>query len=222
MIKKIVVGNYRTNCYIIGIGKKECIIIDPGANGELIEKEIINIGLSPKLIIFTHGHLDHINAADYLIDTFSKSDKQLPIAASKKDSQYFGSKAKELHRLTFNKIGFKNDHIFECLYSNIPELDFYLSDGDTIEGTDFQILETPGHTPGSISIYSKINNVIFTGDCVMIDGIGRTDLPGGDYSLQESSIYNVILKQDDETQLMAGHGRTGIVKDFKTHHNSNN
>lgn len=218
MVKRVVVGSFSTNCYLLSLEGNKCIIIDPGDDGEKIERAVKDLDLKPVMILCTHGHLDHIGAADYLIDVFSTDEGLLPLAAAKKEKPFFGPDAKNLHKESFMRLGL-NEFVFESMYTTIPKLDIELEPGDVIEGTDFKVLETPGHTEGSISFVSKKTKTLFSGDCVMANGVGRTDLPGGNWEKQEDSIYNVIFKQQNDFQLFPGHGPSSTIERIKNNNN---
>ncbi|MFX1275883.1 MAG: MBL fold metallo-hydrolase [Promethearchaeota archaeon] len=199
ILKKLVVGHLGTNCYIFGSDKK-IVIIDPGADPKTIIEVVENLGNDVKVtgVILTHGHFDHSMKAGRIIKHFNT-----PLMYSKKDSMHYGID---------------------------KEADKWLEEGDTIilDDINLNILETPGHTPGSISLYTKdvknvddnhIDGIIFTGDLIFRRSIGRTDFPGGDQLQLFSSIKNKIMYNPDLTDnflILSGHmGTTTIGEERK-------
>ena len=189
ILKKLIVGNLGTNCYIFGSNNK-IIVIDPGAEPKAIIEVIENLDQDVDVIgvVLTHGHFDHSQKAGRIIRHFNA-----PLMYCKKDVGH---------------ISIKRD------------ADRWLAEGDTIELDDItlHILETPGHTPGSISLYTndikevngqKCDGIIFTGDLIFRRSVGRTDFPGGDQELLFSSIKNKIMNNPevitDGFLLFSGH-----------------
>lgn len=200
ILKKLVVGSYGTNCYIFG-SEKKIVIIDPGADPAAIIGNIESLGEDIEVIavILTHGHFDHTMKAKRIIKHFNA-----PLMYSKKDSFLLG----------INK-----------------EADKWLNEGNTIELDDISlhVLETPGHTPGGISLYTKdvkevndekIDGIIFTGDLIFRRSVGRTDGPGGDQLQLFSSIKNKIMYNSDITDnflILSGHMGTTTVGEERNH-----
>jgi glyoxylase-like metal-dependent hydrolase (beta-lactamase superfamily II) len=191
MVHKIFEGLYafiwqdyrQNNCnsYLIDDGKK--ILIDPGHSHLFnhVEQGLASLRIehsSIDLIIITHAHPDHMEAAFH----FSKPTQ---IAIGKKDYDYLKTYAGS--------------------YYTIPEPDLLLASGDlTVGNLQFRIIDTPGHTPGSICVYWPKQQALFTGDVIFDQGIGRTDLPGGDGKALKESIQKISTL---ETQyLLSGHG----------------
>lgn len=161
-IKNLVVGELETNCYIVmDENAKDCLIIDPGDNADLIGEYIIKNDLKPKYIIATHGHFDHILASMELQLSFdipvSVHKLDIPILKKMKSSASYWLR-REIIEQPPVKTMFIDETTTVTLGSNI-----------------FGIIHTPGHTPGSICLYCKREKTIFTGDLVFADGVGRTD-----------------------------------------------
>jgi len=191
------VGPIEANCYIVFDEQtKECMVIDPGAEGEIICEEIQKNNLSVKYIVNTHGHGDHIGANQYLKE---KTDAQLLI--HEEDAPMLTDPA-------------KNMSVYMGVKINKPAADRYLQDGDVLEigSNKFVVLHTPGHTRGGICLLGK--DVCFTGDTLFQYSIGRTDLPGGSYNAIMSSIENKLLTLDEKITVFPGHGpQTTIGKE---------
>ena len=185
MIKKIVVGGLETNCYIFAdLDTLDAALIDPGSDGNGIKKEIEKYNLNLKCIINTHGHGDHIS---------SNGKFNAPIYIHKLDAYFLRNAELNLSAL----FGFS---------IKSPEASRILEDNDIVNIGDLRlkVLHTPGHTPGSISLLS--DDVIFTGDTLFMNGIGRTDLPHGSEEKITESIKNKLFTLSDKTVVYPGHG----------------
>ncbi|MCM8818312.1 MAG: MBL fold metallo-hydrolase [Candidatus Omnitrophica bacterium] len=194
ILKRIIVGNVFTNCYIIGCEeKKECGIIDPGAEPEKINKIIENEKLKPIMIINTHGHFDHIGGNNFFA---------IPVYIHKDDVDFLKDPDKNLSSI------FSSPYI--CKNKIVD-----LNEGDIIKigKIAIEVLHTPGHTPGSICL--KIDNIFFSGDTVFANGIGRTDFPFGDEEVLFKSIKEKILILPDEIKVYPGHGDITTIKYIK-------
>lgn len=179
------------NCYIVGSeATGEGMVVDPGEDGPAILEKIGQTGLVIKVIVATHGHSDHLGAARMVKEA---TGAQFVIHAAAFSDPMMGA-AEALAELW----GFSFDLP--------PDPDLTLSQGDTISVGDlsFTVLETPGHAPGSISIYG--HGVVFTGDVLARHGIGRTDFPGCSYEQLLESIHTQLLTLPDDTIVLAGHG----------------
>jgi len=188
IFKKLVVGPFASNCYIIGSeSNKEGVIIDPGADAEEILNNVKDLGLDTKFIVLTHGHIDHIGALKEVKD------------ATGAEAAIHTDDAKSL-----------NDHslgrVFGLSYPPPPAPDRLLKGGDSIDIGDLHllVLHTPGHSPGGICLLG--DGVVFSGDTLFNYGIGRTDLPGGSYSQLMNSIHTKLMILPDNTIVYPGHG----------------
>jgi len=194
IIETLKLGSYGANCYIVGSEKsKDVMIIDPGAESSKIKNIIKTKSYNPKFILLTHGHGDHIGGAKDL-----KKEFNIPVYIHKKD----GNMLKD-ERLNFTKMMYKNGITLNA--------DKFLEDGDkiTLDNMKFEVLYTPGHTPGGISIKHK--DIVFTGDTLFKGSIGRTDFPGGSYDQLIKSIKEKLLVLDEKTVVYPGHeGKTTI------------
>ncbi len=182
------VGPIEANCYIVFDESKEALIIDPGAEGQKIFREIEKHGLKVKYIVNTHGHGDHIGANQKL--------KELTGASIL------------IHELDAPMLtdGAKNLSIYLGKNISQPAADKLLKDGDVLEvgKMRFTVLHTPGHTRGGICLLGE--DVCFTGDTLFDGSIGRTDLPGGSYTELINSIKTKLFTLDDKIVVYPGHG----------------
>ncbi len=189
ILKRLVVGSLGTNSYIFGSSKtKEVVVIDPGGDPDKIIKSIEEMGAKPIAVLLTHGHFDHTLKLGKILRYFD-----IPLMFNKKE--------------------------FDSAIYNHKKANNWLKEGDHINIGDItlHVLETPGHSPGSLCFYSKdvkefdklkIDGVIFSGDLIFRRSIGRSDLRGGDPNLLFSSIRNKImynLEFTDNFLLFPGH-----------------
>ncbi len=193
-VKKIIVGPIETNCYLVREqNNQEVLIIDPGGEGGVIADTCNEWGLHPCMVVNTHAHFDHIAGNSYLKKHFPG----LCFATGIHDADSIIDPEKNLGA------GFG-------VTETVPETDRSLQDGDVLEaaGCQFRIMHTPGHTKGSISLISEsgLPEAVFCGDLLFAQGVGRTDLPGGDASQLKDSIRALLAECDDRTQLYPGHG----------------
>jgi len=192
IIDRVVVSPFATNCYIVGSeASKQGIIIDPGDEAEAILGRVADLELDIKLIVLTHGHIDHVGAL--------KAVKE----ASGAEMAIHADDAKSLRGLR----GFLQSVLVPGLsYPVPPPPERLLQDGDSLDVSDlcFKVLHTPGHTPGGICLLGE--GVVFSGDTLFNYGIGRTDLPGGSYHRLMESIRTRLLVLPDNTVVYPGHG----------------
>ncbi len=199
IIDKIVVGQLDVNCYVIYDGSaSEAAVIDPGDEFERIADLLNGKGLIPKYIFFTHAHYDHVCAAGELKGRYGSA---VVMHEDEKDT-YRNTKALCL------SWGFTED--------DFPDPDILVTEGNRIVlGSDtFEVLHTPGHTPGSICLYTE--GTLFTGDTLFRGSVGRTDLAGGDTAKLEGSLKKLISLPPD-TKVYCGHGdETTIGEELRT------
>jgi len=187
--REIVVGALETNCYLVYCEETlECAVVDPGAEAERILPEIYEAGLKPVILINTHGHIDHIGANRDIRDKFG-----IPIYIHAADSQMLG-KIQQLELSLF--LGAKDS----------PPADHFLADGDEVKigKTSLRVIHTPGHSPGSVSLLGT--GFLLSGDTLFMEGVGRTDLPGGSQKQLERSLRERIMVLPDEIVVLPGHG----------------
>ena len=206
MLERIIVGALYVNCYVYFTARKECILIDPGGDAPAILKTLASLNMSPKAMVFTHGHLDHIAAAGEIRDFYKAQEAAVSLAVHKADSAYFGKRAEEKHRQSFASFGVDGAALFESIFSDIPKADIILQEEDSADGFDLKVIHTPGHTKGSICLYSEKKKILFTGDTLFCEGIGRSDLPGGDSKALTNSILKKLYVLPPETRIFPGHG----------------
>jgi len=185
----IVSGIFQVNCYIVYDDKtKKAIIIDPGQEGQKVINKIEKLNLKPELLINTHGHFDHIFSDDVIREKYN-----IPLAIFKDDTQMLLDSNLNFSQHMDNPIVIKNADIIFDKEEEYKETSF----------CKYKIIHTPGHSKGSICIL--IDNILFAGDTVFQNSIGRTDLTGGDYDELIQSLKK-IKKLPIHINICPGHG----------------
>lgn len=217
MVDRIVTGLLNTNTYLFSHWKKGCIIIDPAGNVEEIISHIETKNFRPLAIICTHGHFDHIAGINQLKNHYAAEGIEVPIYIHSGDSAYLGTEGYERHLRDISTLGVEYHSLFHSFLENLPHYDFLLEENDTILDTDLTVIHTPGHTPGGISIYSESDQILFSGDTLFFEGVGRTDLPGGDSELLIESIQQKLFTLPEDTRVFPGHGPYTTIEREKNH-----
>lgn len=188
------------NCFLaINDKTDESIIVDPGSAPERIKRGVEASGTKPVAILLTHGHFDHVDAAEEIA-------KEYDI----KIYTYEGEK-KTLESPSINLSG---DMIFQ---PKTYKADLYLKDEQEVElaGLKFKCLATPGHTPGGCCFYFENEGIIFTGDTLFCGSVGRTDFPGGSMSQLVDSIKTKLMVLPEDTICYPGHESATTIGDEK-------
>ena len=188
-LQKCIVGSVSTNCYLLKNKETgEMLIIDPGDNAGKIEQKILEMQGKPMAILLTHGHFDHILAAEEIRKKYN-----VPIYADQKEE-------KTLQDARINLTAYQgNDYTLKA--------DVYLTDlqVEELAGFSVQMIETPGHTAGSCCYYLKDEDVLFSGDTVFCGSVGRTDFPGSSSAAIVNSLHRLLDALPDETEVYPGH-----------------
>lgn len=188
IIRKLVIGPLSSNCYIVGSeSTHEGMIVDPADEAENILKTVRDLGLKIKVIVLTHGHPDHVGALKPV-----KEATGAEVAAHSGDAEWFQNQPLSM--------------VFGPAYPTPDAPDRRLDEGDVIDIGElrFSIIHTPGHTPGGICLLGQ--GVLFSGDTLFNSGIGRFDLPGGDYDRLLDSLQKKLMPLPEETIVHPGHG----------------
>jgi glyoxylase-like metal-dependent hydrolase (beta-lactamase superfamily II) len=192
MIHEILpVGMLQCNCSIFGDEQsREAVVIDPGDEIDRILAILAEHRLRVKAIVITHAHIDHIGGAQKL-----KAVTGAPVYMNANDQPLYD----------------QIDMQARWLGMELPEraeIDVDAREGGKLAlgDADFQILHTPGHTQGSISLWIPAEHKLVAGDTLFMDSIGRTDLPGGNHRQILRSIHDKLLPLDDQVQVIPGHG----------------
>ena len=193
------VGLAQANCYVYSIDDRTAVIIDPGWDGERIKKEIEIRKLTPALIINTHGHADHTGGNKFLAGEYG-----IPILIHRGDGELLGPRSTATHRKDAEVIGILP--YLDSFFIESPEADRYVEDGEIIPPVGLQVIHTPGHSMGGISLYHPGEHLVFSGDTLFALGIGRTDIGGGSYSQLLASIRERLFRLPPDTTVYPGHG----------------
>ena len=200
-VKQLVVGMVETNCYIIyNEETKAAVIVDPGDNPKEISKKCAEFGVKPEAVLLTHGHFDHMMAAEPLREEWG-----LKIYSSVKEVEVLKDGNKNLMTKWYRKP-----------YSLTP--DVTLVDGEEFEmiGFIWKVLVTPGHTCGSCCYYIAEEEVLFSGDTLFQMSYGRIDFPTGSGQEMLASIKRLLTTLPEETMVYPGHmGPTTIAHEKK-------
>ena len=196
-IARLIFNPIQENTYIIWDDTLEAAVIDAGnmneRENEVLAKFIADNGLKPKYALNTHGHFDHLLGVDFLREKYGAQ-----LAMNSKDE--FLLKGASVSAELF---GVKADALPEAI-----DVDLEGKESIKFGNTELKIIPTPGHTPGHVAFFEPESKVLFTGDTLFRESIGRTDLPGGDYSWIMRSIIENILPLGDDVKIYPGHGET--------------
>jgi glyoxylase-like metal-dependent hydrolase (beta-lactamase superfamily II) len=190
------------NCYIVGCEETaKAAVIDPGAEPERILEALKKSRLKPVYIVNTHGHPDHVSA-----NAPVKRRTSALILIHELDASLLSSPRLDSEIELLLDVG-----------ENSPPPDRLLKDGETIRvgKVTFQVLHTPGHTPGSICLLAE--GSLFTGDTLFAGSVGRTDLPGGSPEALRNSLQRKLLPLDDGLTVYPGHGPPSTLGYEKKH-----
>lgn len=203
MVERIVVGSLHTNTYVVSTARKECILIDPGDEAQTIYRQLTALNMVPQAILLTHGHLDHSAAALGIREYY---EHDIPIGVHEKDAFLLGPESFDRHRSMFESLGDEGIALFERLYVALPPPDFYLKEGEPVLETGLSVIHTPGHTPGSVGLYSEQDEALFSGDTLLFKAVGPTEGPESDHAALIDSIMQKLFELPDNTRLYPGHG----------------
>jgi hydroxyacylglutathione hydrolase len=191
-INPMQLGPVMTNAYLVGDSDtKEAVVIDPAWDGEHILARAEKEGWRITQVWVTHAHFDHIGGTKAIVDGLQPPPSvalhpgDLPLWRAKGGAAYFG-----------------------IPFESSAEPGVSLAHGDllTLGNHPAEVRHAPGHTPGHVMFYFPEDGVLFSGDVIFQDSVGRTDLPGGDWNTLLNSICQQVLTLPDETRILSGHG----------------
>ncbi len=201
ILHTVQVGITQTNCYIVGCEEtREGVVIDPGGHPERILAALEKSGLTIRYVLNTHCHFDHMGAnAEIVVATgapLALHPAEVPLLRAQGGAEWFGVPVRE---------------------SPLPDIE--LADGQVLEvgRLRFRVLHVPGHSPGGVAFYEPREGAVFDGDVLFADGVGRSDLPGGDWETLVRSIREVLFALPDETVVYPGHGSKTTIGYEKRH-----
>lgn len=193
-VKVFAFNPFQVNTYVLSDETKECVVIDPGMQGQNEENQLTDYidsnGLKPVMLLNTHAHIDHIVGNHFVAE---KYDLEL---TAHKDCVGF---------LT-NAMAYAGS--FGLQLDAVKTIDKFIDQGEEIQfgHSTIKVLHTPGHADGSVCFYAEKDNFVITGDVLFNQSIGRTDLPTGNYDLLQQSIWDQLFTLPDDTVAWPGHG----------------
>lgn len=199
--KQIPLGPIQTNCYILYNQEKEGVIFDPGGDSSRLISWLEEANIRPQAILLTHAHFDHIGAVDdvrshWNIEAYLHKNEQDWLRDPTKNGSISWNQPKSIKEA---------EHLIQA-------------EGKlTVGNFSFDVLETPGHSPGSVSYYSAENGIVFSGDVLFANSIGRTDLLESNHQQLLESIHEKLLVLPEETIVACGHGPTTTIRQEMDH-----
>ncbi len=182
------------NTYILWDESRECVIVDAGNSNPredaALDNFILKEQLKPVMAVNTHGHFDHTLGVCHLKERYN-----IPFALSRREQFLLDTAS-------------VSGEVFGVRIGAMPSIDIDLDQTPELKfgSTTLRVIATPGHTPGHVALYEPESKVLLTGDTLFRESIGRTDLPGGDYSWIMRSIIENLLPLGDEVRVYPGHG----------------
>lgn len=198
-IKSMSLGPLGTNCYLL-YDSENALIVDPGGDAEQIMAFLDEKQVVPQAILLTHAHFDHIGAVDTL-----RKHYQLDVYLHENEADWL--EESRLNRsLLFTGQDIVTDAPDHLLHAGKMEIATFA----------FEVLHTPGHSPGSVSFVFEADQIVLSGDALFYQGIGRTDLPGGDKDELVNSIKNELYTLEEKFVVYPGHGPMTSIGAEKT------
>lgn len=189
MVENLVLGVMRTNCYLaVNSETKEGFIVDPADQADRISRRIGELGMKPVAVLLTHGHFDHIGATEELQRTYG-----IPVIAHEGEQELLENPSLNLSGSFGGALSVKADQFVK----EKEEL--------TLAGCRILVLHTPGHTCGGCCYYLPEEEVLFSGDTLFFESIGRTDFPAGDAGALSRSLKRLAQELPETTAVYPGH-----------------
>lgn len=195
-IRTYVLGEVSTNCYLIYNNEtKEAVLVDPADNGDYLVEKCRELGVTPKAVLLTHGHFDHIMAVKDVCRAFP-----CKVYAGQEEDRL-------LKDPSLNLSGTLDTEPVSI------EADVLVKEGDVLSliGFEWHVMETPGHTAGSVCYYVPTEQVLISGDTLFAGSLGRTDLPTGSMGAILRSITEKLLVLPEDTLVYSGHGEMTTI-----------
>lgn len=200
-IEKFVLGSVATNCYLlVNEDTREVVIVDPATCPEYLLLHMKSNGYSPKAILLTHGHFDHVMGIDGWVQAYD-----IPVYLHEEEQEVLEQPQLNLST-AFGK---------QYAYQQTTQL----KDGEilSVAGFQFQVIHTPGHTKGSCCYYEKKEEVLMSGDTLFCRSVGRSDFPTGNGGVLAESIRQKLFCLPDEVMVYPGHDRLTCIGEEKQH-----
>jgi glyoxylase-like metal-dependent hydrolase (beta-lactamase superfamily II) len=194
------VGPLEANCYVL-YDDRFCLVVDPGDEAETVISWLEANDLRPGAVFLTHAHFDHIGGLDDLVRKYP-----VPVYLHQAEKDWLQSPSLNGSLLFLPR----------PVVSGVSPKEIKGEGEMEMGGWSFQILETPGHSPGSISLYFAEEGILVSGDVIFKGSVGRTDLPGGNGRQLMETLGKKILPLPEETRILPGHGPVTTVGEEKT------
>lgn len=190
-VKEFLVGVVGTNCFLaVNSDTKEALAIDPGDSASVIADYIAQNQLKPTAVLLTHGHFDHCMAAKELAGRYGIS-----VYVHEADKETMENAAYNCSRMIGRELAFTADEYFHGEKDHL-----------SMAGFEIDVLHTPGHTPGGVCFYVADEGILFSGDTLFCESVGRTDFPKGSMSQLVRGIKDQLLPLPNDTKVLPGHG----------------
>lgn len=203
-INSFVFNPFGENTYLLYDETKECVVIDPGCSTQAEEDRLFGfidrLQLKPLMIVNTHGHVDHVVGNQAVKKRYG-----IKVAAHPDTKSDFVQARRQAVWLGFQPVG----------DIDLPEVDLQDDAVIQIGHSTLEVICTPGHAKGSVSLFARAEGWIFTGDALFCRSIGRTDLPGGDFETLRASIRTRLFTLPDDTEVFSGHGESTTIAEEK-------
>ena len=205
-VKVFCFNPFQENTYILYNEQKQAVVIDPGCHTAAEQQTVVGFiaqnGLTPVRLINTHCHIDHVLGNNFIAKTYN-----------------LGLEIHELETENLEK-AVPYGEMFGLVVAPQPTPTSYLTAHDTIVlGADeLQVIFTPGHSAGSVSLYCAAQNFVISGDVLFFESIGRTDLPGGSFVVLKESITQKMYSLPPQTKVYSGHGNPTSIG-YEMQHN---
>lgn len=201
-VEQFLVGVVGTNCYLaINPQTEEAIIIDPGDDAGALIEYMDNNGGKPVAILLTHGHFDHCMAAEDLASHY-----KIPVYVHEDDREIMENPAWNCSGMIGKRLIFSADEYFHGEKDHV-----------SLAGFEIEVFHTPGHTPGGVCFYIADEGILFSGDTLFCESVGRTDFPKGSMSQLVHSIQEKLLPLPDDTKVLPGHSEYTTIGNERRH-----
>lgn len=195
-VERFLVGMIETNCYLaINSNTKEAIVIDPGDRADVLMEYMEKNDCKPVAVLLTHGHFDHCMAAEELAEHY-----KIPVYVHEEDRETMEKPSWNGSNMIGRQLAFHADNFFHGEKERV-----------SLAGFDIDVFHTPGHTPGGVCFYVAEESILFSGDTLFCESIGRTDFPKGSMSQIVRSIKGQLLQLPDDTKVLPGHGESTTI-----------
>lgn len=201
--------------YIINDEQDKVLVVDPGSPANLFMPKVLALKPSSVIIVYTHGHLDHVAYGQALRDGLEATGLNVTSYAPKADSHYFGPHGQQRFQASVDYFGLQAHY----QGASVPIIDHFLEEGEALPFEDFVLSLAPGHSPGSSLLTSATRQLIFSGDVLFAGGgAGRTDFEDGDGNAMAMSIRKIFKTIPLAYTLFPGHGASFVLASEQPYH----